>query len=98
MEAPKLKYGGTEVTMHEPKARVWRKLTELKDKDQDIDTFAEILAVAYGDYGYSTDDILDNVEVSDLIPASFAAITFVNELVESKLTKIVNDPKNAQKA
>ena len=84
--------------MHEPKARVWRKLTELKDRDQDIDTFAEILAVAYGDYGYSTDDILDNVEVSDLIPASFQAITFVNELVESKLTKIVADPKNAPKA
>lgn len=83
--------------MHEPKARVWRKLTELKDKDQDIDTFAEILSVAYGDYGYSTDDILDNVEVSDLIPSAFAAVTFVNELVESKLTKVVADP-NVKKA
>lgn len=92
MKAPKLKYGETEITMHAPKARVWRKLTELKDKAKDIDTFAEILAVSYGDYGYSADDILDNVEVSDLIPSAFAAITYVNELVDSKLKDVVSSP------
>ena len=92
MKAPILIIDDKKLTMKEPRAKVWRKLTQLKDKEQDIDTFAEIIATAFSADGITADDVLDNVTVSELIPLSFACISYVNELVDSKLEKIV--PKN----
>ena len=90
MEAPKIVIDGKEIVMKEPTAKAWRTVTA-KAAPESMDDFVEIVACCYQ---IDADKAAD-LPISDVVPAAYNAIQYVNELVAGKLSNIVPDAKNA---
>ena len=92
MKIPKIKINDKEYEMKEPSARIWRELTKLDGKPDDVDKFSEVIGIVYGNQGVTADMALD-MPISDLMPASLECMTYVNALVNEKLEKIAPNVK-----
>ena len=95
IKAPVLTIKEKEYTMNPPKARIWRSLTKLQSKPDDVDTWVKVVSVAFQDQGITEDDIWNEIGFADLMPLSFQCISYVNDLVNEKLQGVI-DSKNEE--
>lgn len=76
------------------KARAWREVMQFEESRKDIKTldavekYCEIIALVYG---VTLDEVLDNLEISDVIPTYFSIL---NRIVAMLTEKLVVDKKN----
>lgn len=96
IEAPVLTINNVPYEMKAPKSRVWREVTKLQEEAESIDNWAKTVAMSFSNYGITEDDVLDNVEITELIPLAFACVHYINALVNEKLENVL--VKNAGKA
>lgn len=71
MDKPKITIDGKQIEMLTPKARLWREIIKFDNnrKDLPVDIFVEehakIIAMAFG---VTVDEVLDNLDVTDILP------------------------------
>ena len=71
MDKPKITIDGKEIEMQTPKARLWREIIKFDSERRDlpvdnfVDEHAAIIAKAFN---ISVDEVLDNLEVSEILP------------------------------
>lgn len=89
MNKPTITINGKEISM-KSKARLWGVVMKF-DKDaaeipreEEVDRYCEIIAVAFG---LTTDEVLDNLELEDVAPKYFEVYNAVAGLLTSKLAK-----------
>ena len=89
MATPTITIDGKEIPM-KTKARLWGVIMKF-DKDaadipreEEVDRYCEIIAVAFG---VTTDEILDNLELDDVAPKYYEVYNAVVNLLTSKLDK-----------
>ena len=89
IEAPVLTINNAKYEMKAPKSRVWREVTKLQEEAESIDNWVKTVAMSFSNYGITEDDVLDNVEVTELIPLAFACVHYINALVNEKLENVL---------
>ncbi len=98
MNKPVITINGNKIEMLEPKARAWREVmkfeTERKDlkADDAVEKYCEVIAKVFG---VTTDEVLDNLELADVIPTYFAVL---NRIVAMLTEKLLTDKKNEDAA
>lgn len=96
MEKPKITINDKEIEMPRIKARLWKTIMKFHEERKDIDNqnlvdkYAEIIALAFG---VTTDEILDNFGVEDILPIYKEVFGTVVALLTAKL-----DKKNVESA
>lgn len=96
IEAPVLIINDISYEMKAPKSRVWREITKLQGEPESIDNWVKTVAMSFSNYGITEDDVLDNVDITELIPLAVACVHYINALVNEKLENVL--VKNAGKA
>ena len=64
-------------------------VTKLQEEAESIDNWVKTVAMSFSNYGITEDDVLDNVEVTELIPLAFACVHYINALVNEKLENVL---------
>ena len=89
MATPTITIDGKEIPM-KTKARLWGLIMKFaKDaknipREEEVDRYCEIIAVAFG---VTTDEVLDNLEIADVAPTYFNVYEAVIGLLTSKIKK-----------
>ena len=89
MDKPVININGTIYEIIEIKSRLWRIIAEFEENKNNlsnadfIDKHAELLALFFD--GISVDDILDNVDLSDILKIYFDCYQYIYWLMYSKL-------------
>jgi len=93
----KIKLNGKIYRAASPKAKVWRSVikfdeirTDLKTEDF-IEAHAGIIAEAFAVPEVTTDAILDNLNIDEIVPLYFETFRWICELLNRKLKKIPNE-------
>lgn len=89
MATPTITINGKEITFN-PKARIWRMVAEFQQKQKEIgrsDLIEEHCKFLADVYGVNADEVLDNFEIADVIPATLAVIEYVTGALTSKVGK-----------
>lgn len=91
MEKPTIIVNNRMIEMPMPKARLWREIVKFEDERQSVsvDEFCDghinIIARAFG---VTTDEIFDNIDVDEILPTYRRILTYIMQLLTSKLTGI----------
>ena len=94
MNKPKINLSGKIIEMPKPTAAIWRKVMEFHPTRNDVmladlvDDYGAIIALAFG---ISKDELIDNIDIEDILPAYDDVITYLMNLVVSKFG---NNKKN----
>lgn len=94
MERPTITINGNEIVMPEIKARVWyeiMKFESVRKELKSVDAIEQYCAVIAMAFGVSVDEVLDNLDISDVLPTYFAVLNCVVAMLTEKLAK-----KNAE--
>lgn len=87
MNKPKINLSGKFIEMPKPTAAIWRKVMEFDSTRNDVmladlvDDYGAIIALAFG---ISKDELIDNIDIEDILPAYNDVITYLMNLVVSK--------------
>ena len=98
MKKPALIINNKTYEPRELKARIWRKILEFDESKKDllsvdfIDKHAEIISMIFP---VSTDDILDNLNLEDILKVYNDCLTYILQLIGSKLEIANKEEKNA---
>lgn len=96
MNKPTLTINGNKIEMPKVKARVWREIVKFDSERKTIpvadyvDKHCEIIALIFG---VDKDTLLDNIDISDIIPVYTQAVTYLLKLLYAKTT---DDKKNEE--
>ena len=100
MERPTITINGNVIVMPEVKARVWREVMQLENDVPEIkkvadfrnlDAIDKICAVIAVAFGVSSDEVLDNLYIADVLPTYFGINAVIYSMLTEKLSK-----KNAE--
>ena len=100
MDKPKIELNGKEYEMKEPKGKAWRTFSELHEKRAEIpnveflERHAEVIAQNFD--GLTTDDILEQMDISKIIPTFYECYRYIGSIlygVSEKLESIEGDGK-----
>lgn len=89
MNLPKIKIGGKTYEMQEPRARMWRTFAEFDEQKKNlptaefIDKHCEIIATLFS--GVTVDELLDELNLSDVLKIYRDCYICLSELMTSKL-------------
>ena len=88
MNIPEIVINGKTYRAQDPKARAWRRIMEFDEKRKElenkeyIDAHAKVIAEIFD---VPEDDILDNLNISDILQVYFECHTYMFKLLTSKL-------------
>ena len=97
MGRPIININGQEIILPEVKARVWREIIQFDEEHKNLkreeillklEKFCGVIALAFA---VTTDEVMDNLNISDILPTYFAVLTTVASMLTEKLAK-----KNAE--
>lgn len=100
MNKPTLTIDGKVIEMPPIKARVWREVMKFEDDRQElklrsvdaVEKHCEVIAKVFD---VTTDEVLDNLELQDVLPTYFAILNYVAVMLTEKLP---NNKKNVDAA
>lgn len=93
MERPTITINGNDIVMPEIKARVWREVMQFEEEHKGLkreeillklEKFCGVIALAFG---VTADEVMDNLNISDILPTYFAVLTAVASMLTEKLAK-----------
>jgi len=90
MERPKLIINEREIEIPPIKARLWRTIMQFDAEEKDIfkpdtiEKYCEIIALAFG---VTTEEVLDNLELPDVLPKYFDVYRAVVKMLSEKTPK-----------
>lgn len=90
MDNPKITINGKEIELPPIKARLWRPIMQFEEERKNIsevegiDKYCEIIAIAFG---VTKDEVLDNLELSDVLPKYFEVYKKVTKMLSAKIGK-----------
>lgn len=88
MDTPYIEINGKKIELPSVKARVWRELMQFEEQHKNfksadsVDKHCEIIAKIFG---VTTDDVLDNLDLDEVLPTYYHALNYVVAMLMSKL-------------
>lgn len=98
MERPTIKINGEVRYMPAVKARMWREVIKFEEERKSLPTIdmldkhCEIIAKIFGT---TTDEVLDNLEIADVMPSYYAILNYIAAMLTEKIKA---DKKNEEVA
>jgi hypothetical protein len=90
MANPTITINGKDIEM-QSKARLWRIVAEFQEKrkgaiptEDFIEEHCKVIAAAYG---LTTDEVLDNIDIADVLPICLQAVKTVGDKLTEKVKK-----------
>lgn len=102
MDTPNIEINGEMKVLPPIKARTWREImqyeTQRKDTKvfttDDVEKHCAIIALAFG---VTTDEVLDNIDITDVIPTYYAVLRRIAAMLTEKLiVDKKNEPETAE--